>query len=44
MRPVLAGHVRLRELRDGTYDLADVALIVDAMDVEQENTLRLRRA
>jgi hypothetical protein len=30
---------RLRELQDGTYDLADVALMVDALLVRAENQM-----
>jgi hypothetical protein len=30
---------RLKELQDGTYDLADVALMVDALYVRADNDL-----
>lgn len=40
MRPVRAGLCRLQELRDGTYDLADVALFNELLDVEEENQRR----
>lgn len=33
---------RLRELQDGTYDLADVALMVDALMVRADNEMQLR--
>lgn len=44
MRPVLAGHMRLRELDDGTYSLNDVADLNDALDVEAENQSRAHAA
>jgi hypothetical protein len=40
MRPVLAGKVWLRELKDGTYNLCDIADINEALDVEAENAWR----
>lgn len=42
MRPVLRGMVKYESLRDGTVDLNDVARMNDAIDVEQENALRMR--
>ena len=44
MRPVRARLCRLVDLQDGTYDLADVALMNDALDVEAENRLRYQDA
>lgn len=44
MRPVLRQLCHLRELQDGTYDLADVALMNDALDVMDENTHRAQEA
>lgn len=44
MRPVVRGLCYLKELQDGTYDLNDVALMNDALDVEAENAARARRA
>jgi hypothetical protein len=35
---------RLSELKDGTLDLIDLALANDAIDVETENTIRVREA
>lgn len=40
MRPVIKGLVKYEALKDGTIDLADVALLNDALDVEDENRLR----
>src|SRR5437868_2709421 len=37
LRPVLAGHCRLESLKDGTLDMADVALLNDALDVKADN-------
>ena len=44
LRPVLRGLIRYEALIDGTLDIADVALLNDAIDVENENEARLRRA
>lgn len=46
MRPVTSTPplCSLKELRDGTYDLADVALMNDALDVRDENTARANKA
>lgn len=44
MRPVLEGHMTLKELQDGTYGLEDVALINEALDVQAENRYRLNQA
>jgi hypothetical protein len=40
MRPVLAGLCRYESLKNGTLDLADVALMNDALDVKRENENR----
>lgn len=37
MRPVLAGMCLMSELKDGTLDLSDVALMNDALSVREEN-------
>lgn len=44
MRPVTAGLAELRHMQDGTYSLADVALMNDGMDVDAENLRRARKA
>lgn len=41
MRPVLRGLCRYESLKDGTLDLADIALLNEALDVELENEYRL---
>lgn len=41
MRPVARGLCRYESLKDGTLDLADVALMNDALDVEEENQRRI---
>jgi len=43
-RPVLAGHIRAESLWDGTIDLAIIAILNEAMDVEAENQHRVRKA
>jgi len=44
LRPVFAGCIKYESLIDGTLDLADVALLNDALDVQQENQDRLSDA
>ncbi|MFG1399831.1 DUF6889 family protein [Roseixanthobacter pseudopolyaromaticivorans] len=44
MRPVMAGLCTLKELQDGTYDLCDVALLNDALNIRDENTRRMNEA
>lgn len=39
-RPVLRGLIKAESLKDGSVDLAYIALLNEALDVEQENTLR----
>lgn len=39
MRPVLAGLCKFESLKDGTIDLADLALMNDALQVQQDNQL-----
>lgn len=41
MRPVARGLCRYESLKDCTLDLADIALMNDALDVEEENQRRL---
>jgi hypothetical protein len=41
LRPVLAGCIRYTDLLDGSpLDLADIALLNDALDVQAENQRR----
>lgn len=44
MRPVLAGLCRFESLNDDSIDLADLALMNDALDVRDENQRRWDRA
>jgi hypothetical protein len=44
MRPVLAGSCKYESLIDGTLDLADVKRMNDALDIQNENQIRLARA
>lgn len=41
LRPVLRGLCLMESLRDCTLDLADVAMLNEAIDVEEENRARL---
>ena len=43
-RPWLAGRMQFYELADGTYDLADIAEMNEALDVESENMRRAHEA
>jgi hypothetical protein len=43
-RPVLAGLCTLKELEDGSYTLADVVDMNDALDVKDENERRYYEA
>lgn len=42
-RPVLAGMIRGESLVDGAVDLAFIALLNEAIDVQAENQLRSRK-
>ncbi len=42
-RPVLRGMLRAESLLDGSVDLAFIDLLNEAIDVEQENSLRARK-
>lgn len=44
MRPVLRKLCKYESLIDGTLDLADIALLNDALDVQEENEMRYREA
>ena len=44
MSPVLAGMIKYESLRDGTLDLNDVAICVDALEVRAENERRQMEA
>lgn len=37
MRPVLAGMCQFESLKNGTLDLADIALMNDALSVREDN-------
>jgi hypothetical protein len=37
MRPIVKGMARYESLKDGTLDLADIALMNDALSVVDEN-------
>jgi len=41
MRPVLRGMCKYTDLRDGSISLYDVALMTEALDVEEENRRRI---
>lgn len=41
MRPVLRGMCKYESLKDASLDLADVARMNDALDVEDENRARV---
>lgn len=44
MRPVLRGMCRYESLIDGTLDLVDIALMNDAINVDDENRARVTKA
>lgn len=44
LRPVLRGLCKYESLIDCTLGLADIALLNDALDVQEENELRYREA
>jgi len=44
LRPVAKGKCTVKELRDGTYTLCDVALMNEIIDIDMENTFRAHRA
>lgn len=44
LRPVLHGLCKYESLKDGTLDLADIALMNDALTVKSENEVRYQRA
>ena len=44
LRPVLRGCLKAESLVDGSVDLEYVALINDALDVQDENEARFREA
>lgn len=44
LRPVARGKCQLKELHDGTYDLCDIALMNEMLDIEVENTYRAHKA
>lgn len=44
MRPVMRGLIKYESLADGTLDLCDIARLNDAIDVQDENSNRVRAA
>lgn len=44
MRPVIRGMCKFESLKDGTLDLADIALMNDALDVHADNQHLLNEA
>jgi hypothetical protein len=44
LRPVLRGLCSYESLKNGTLDLADIALLNDAIEVAEENERRIRKA
>lgn len=42
MRPVMRGLIKYESLADGTLDLCDIARLNDAIDVQDENSHRIR--
>ncbi len=44
LRPVVRGMCRYESLKDGTLDLADLAIMNDALNVLDENERRYLRA
>lgn len=42
-RPILRGLCRYESLADGTLTLCDIADLNEAIDVQDENSVRLRR-
>lgn len=44
LRPVVRGMCRYESLKDGTLDLADVAMMNEALNVQDENERRYLRA
>lgn len=43
MRPVDAGYISFVALKDGTVDLADIAIMNDWLDLKADNNARIRR-
>ena len=44
LRPVARDKCKLHELHDGTYDLCDIALMNEMIDIDLENSYRAHRA
>ena len=44
MRPVIKGMCKFESLKDGTLDLADIALMNDALDVVADNEYLVEEA
>ncbi|AST68951.1 DUF6889 family protein [Kosakonia cowanii] len=43
MRPVDAGYISFVALKDGSVDLADIAIMNDWLDLKADNNARIRR-
>lgn len=44
LRPVIKGMCKFESLKDGTLDLADIALMNDALDVVADNEYLIEEA
>ncbi|MGB5119804.1 MAG: hypothetical protein WBO13_02275 [Vibrio fluvialis] len=44
MRPVIKGMCKFESIKDGTLDLADIALMNDALDVVADNEYLIEEA
>jgi hypothetical protein len=44
LRPVIKGMCKFESLKDGTLDLADIALMNDALDVVADNEFLIEEA
>ncbi|WP_347454062.1 DUF6889 family protein [Acinetobacter thermotolerans] len=44
MRPVIKGMCKFESIKDGTLDLADIALMNDALDVVADNEYLVEEA
>lgn len=43
LRPMGAGYCKFESLKDGTLDLADIALMNEKLDVDEENRNRINK-
>lgn len=44
LRPVMRGMCKYESLKDGTLNLSDIANMNEAIDVEEENKMRIRES